>query len=93
MKQLIPIFWLTLLILLPVGCGGPKHVSGAEFEREYELRDTQTLFWAEYLGEKDGKVLLRRKSAPLVGDEWNEEIWYTRIDELDPQFLQELRAD
>ncbi len=33
---------------------------------------------SEYLGEKDGKVFLKRKTMSLVSkDRWNEEVWFT----------------
>ena len=33
---------------------------------------------SDYLGEKDGKVFLRRKTMSLVSkDKWNEEVWFT----------------
>ena len=90
MKKTIPVLLLTVTL---TGCDKPQHVSGAEFKREFELRDQQTLFWAEYLGEKDGKVFLRRKRAPLIGRKWKEEIWYTETENLDADFLDELRKE
>mgnify|MGYP006310090877 CR=1 FL=1 len=90
MKILIAALLLTVML---TGCDKPKHVSGAEFKREFELRNQQTMFWAEYLGEKNGNVFLRRKRAPLVGKRWKEEVWFTEIENLDPDFLKELKQE
>ena len=90
MKRIIPVVLLSVVL---TGCDKPKHVSGAEFKQEYELRNQQTLFWAEYLGEKDGKVFLRRKRAPLVGKKWKEEIWFTEVESLDADFLDQLKQE
>ena len=89
--------WLAasaiVLVLGLVGCQQqPRHVSGGEFQREYELRHQQTMHYANYLGEQDGKVFLRRKNMSLLNQrEWREELLYTTVEELDPSFLSELR--
>jgi hypothetical protein len=90
MKILMPVL---LLVVMLTGCDRPKHVSGAEFKREFELRNQQTMFWAEYMGEKDGKVFLWWKRAPLVGKKWKEEVWFTEMENLDPDFLKELKQE
>ena len=90
MKRIIPVLLVAVML---TGCDKPKPVSGAEFKREFELRNQQTLFWAEYLGEKDGKVFLRRKRAPLVGKKRKEEIWFTEVENLDADFLKELKQE
>ena len=77
-----------------VGCDKTKHVSGSEFKREFELRNAQTMVASEYLGERDGKVFLMRKTMSLTSkDKWNEEVWFTEADNLDPAFLQELEEE
>jgi len=88
-------YWFPLLTLIClVGCDNAKHVTGPEFQREYELRNAQTMVASEYLGEQDGKVYLVRKTMSLVSkDKWNEEIWYTEADNLDSTFLQILKND
>jgi hypothetical protein len=90
MKKCLPILMLTLL----TGCNEPKHVSGADFKREWELRDAQTMVCSEYLGEKDGKVFLKRKTMSLVSKErWNEEIWFTETNNLDSAFLDQMKKE
>ncbi len=84
--------WILLLSLaLLSGCNKPKRVSGAEFKREFELRNTQTMVWSEYLGEREGKAFLRRKTMPLVGSKWREEVWFTETNNLDSAFLEQLK--
>jgi len=90
MKRMIPVLLLSFVL---TGCDKPKHVSGSEFKREFELRNQQTVFWAEYLGERDGKVFLRRKRTPMVGKKWKEDIWFTETENLDADFLNELKQE
>ena len=90
MKKVLTI---VLAALLLVACNEAKHVSGEHFLREYEMRETQTLVAAKYLGEKDGRVFLSRKTKSLVGGGWKEEIWFTTTEELDPEFLKSIRKE
>jgi hypothetical protein len=69
-----------------------QHVTAEELKRQYDLRNMQSVYWADYLGEKDGKVYLLRKRAPLIGENWKEKILLTEIARLDPAFLQILRG-
>jgi hypothetical protein len=87
--------WVPVLMLMFLsGCNEPKQVPGADFKREYELRNSQTMVASEYLGERDGKVFLRRKTMSLVNKKkWNEEIWYTETNNLDTPFLIMLKKD
>ena len=49
---------------------------------------------SEYLGEKDGRFYLRRKSMSLLNrNKWNEEIWYTIAEDLESAFLNKLRKE
>lgn len=90
MKKWMPVLMLMFL----TGCNEPKQVPGADFKREYELRNSQTMVASEYLGEKDGKVFLRRKTMSLVNKKkWNEEIWYTETNNLDAVFVNQLKQD
>ena len=90
MKMLIPI----LGILLLSGCNEPKQVSGADFQHELDLRNAQTMVASEYLGEKDGKVFLRRKTMSLIDQKkWSEEIWFTEKNNLDDSFIERLRME
>jgi hypothetical protein len=85
---------VALLLLAGLtGCGQTKHVTGPEFRREYELRNTQTMVSAEYLGERDGKVFLLRKTMSLTShDKWKEETWFTETNNLPAAFLAQLKA-
>ncbi len=51
----------------------------------------QSVYWADYLGEKDGKVYLLRKRAPMLGSKWKEEVLFTEVAGLDTEFLKVLR--
>jgi hypothetical protein len=90
MKKWMPI----VLVAMLTGCNEPKHVSGTDFKQEYELRNAQTMVFSEYMGERDGKVFLKRKTMSLVRkDKWNEEVWFTETNDLAPAFLEELMKD
>jgi hypothetical protein len=80
--------------MLLSGCNEPKQVTGTDFKQEYELRNAQTMVSSEFLGEKDGKVFLRRKTMSLVNKKkWNEEIWYTETNNLHATFLEKLKKE
>ena len=58
------------------------------------LATRQTMHQSEYLGEKDGRFYLRRKSMSLLNkNKWNEEIWYAITEDLEPAFLNKLRKE
>jgi hypothetical protein len=82
---------ITSLLLFLYGCNELVHVSAEEFKWQYDNRHMQSIFWADYLGEKDGKVYLFRKRAPLIGSKWKEEVLFTEVDSLDADFLNRLR--
>ena len=77
---------LTLL----TGCGGLTHVDAAKFKKQMELNNMQTVYWCQYIGQADGKVYMLRKRAPLVGKSWGEQIWFTEVEKLDPEFVRGL---
>lgn len=79
---------MALGLLVLAGCASVHHVSPKRFEIEAHL--IQTLHWSEYIGEADGKAYLLRKSAPLIGRNWNEEILYTEAAGLSPEFRKRL---
>jgi hypothetical protein len=87
-----PSFLLPALLLL-AGCGGPKRVSVEAFQREYDLRNHQTVTASEYLGERDGRAYLLRKRMPLLGRRWKEEVWLVDTADLPPAFLERLRQE
>jgi hypothetical protein len=87
--------WIPVLMLLGlVGCDEPKHVSGTEFKREFDLRNAQTMVSSEYLGEKEGNVFLKRKTMSLINkNKWNDEIWFTETNNLDSATLDQLKKE
>ena len=94
LKTTITISILCLVVMLTSCTETPKHVSGAKFKSEYELGNRQTMHQSEYLGEKDGRFYLRRKSMSLLNkNKWNEEIWCAIAEDLEPAFLNKLRKE
>ena len=90
----ITISILCLVVTLTSCTETPKHVSGEKFKSEYELGSHQTMHLSEYLGEKDGRFYLRRKSMSLLNkNKRNEEIWYAIAEDLEPAFLKKLRKE
>ena len=90
----ITISILCLVVMLTSCTETPKHVSGAKFKSEYQLGNRQTMHQSKYLGEKDGRFYLRRKSMSLLNNnKWNEETWYAKAEDLDPVFLNKLRKE
>ncbi|MFM1770140.1 MAG: hypothetical protein RJA22_2669 [Verrucomicrobiota bacterium] len=80
-----------LLVALAVSCSRKsKHVSAAEFQREFEMRHTQTMRWSAYLGETNGTAYLLRKTMPLVGSKWKEEVLFTGTNGLAPGLLEQM---
>jgi hypothetical protein len=52
------------------------------------------MVFSEYLGEKDGKVFLKRKTMSLVNQKkWNEEVWFTEINNLERTLLDQLNKE
>jgi len=88
---LLVVVLLTACVL--TGCKQePKHISSSQFQYEYEMRNQQTMHWAEYLGEKEGNVYLLKKSMSVLNQKkWNKQVLYTGVSELDPEFWLELQ--
>ena len=94
LKTTITISILCLVVMLTSCTETPEHVSGAKFKSEYELGNRQTMHLSGYLGEKDGRFYLRRKSMSLLNkNKWNEEIRYAIAEDLEPAFLNKLRKE
>jgi hypothetical protein len=88
-RRILPILFL---VALTASCSTkPKHVSAAEFQREFEMRHTQTMNWSAYLGETNGAVYMLRKTMPLVGSKWKEEVLFTETNGLAPGLLEQMR--
>lgn len=79
------------LFVFLYGCNELHHVTADEFKWQYQNRDMQSVYSGTYLGEKDGKIYLLRKRAPLIGSKWKEEVLFTEIAGLDTVFLKTLR--
>lgn len=91
----IAIGLLLLVALLVCACQKePRHITGAEFQAEYEMRNQQTMHSAELIGEREGCVFLRKKTMSTVNPKkWSEAVLFTEITELAPDFLQRLRRE
>lgn len=80
-------FLLLLLAGLVSGCNGPRHVSPAEFQRQYRWVDQpQTMHDVDYLGQRDGQAFIRVSSMSTVSQKWSDEIICVELNELDPEF-------
>jgi hypothetical protein len=55
------------------------------------MRHTQTMHWSAYLGETNGAVYMLRKTMPLVGSKWKEEVLFTETSGLAPGLLEQMR--
>jgi len=94
LKTTIAISVLCLVVMLTSCTETHKHVSSAKFKSEYKLSNRQTMHQSEYLGEKNGRFYLRRKSMSLLNkNRWNEEIWYAIAEDLELAFLNKLRKE
>ena len=83
--------FLFILVVI-VGCNNsPKYVSGSIFKKEYELGINQTMVQSIYLGETNDIFYLSHKTRSLISGVWKEEIWYTKSEDLEPNFLEKLR--
>ena len=83
-----------LLISSTMSCNTPRKVSGKEFQLIYETRGQNTMSHAEYLGHRDDKVYIVKKTMSLIKQKkWNEESIYTNIADLNPSFRKELLED
>jgi hypothetical protein len=85
------LLYVGFLFVVLYGCNELHHVTADEFKWQYQNRNMQSVYWADYLGEKDGKVYLLRKRAPMIGSKWKEEVLFTEVAGLDTEFLKTLR--
>ncbi len=85
------LLYLGFLFAFLYGCDELRHVTADEFKWQYQNRDMQSVYSATYLGERDGKIYLFRKRAPLIGSKWKEEVLFTEVAGLDTVFLKTLR--
>lgn len=79
----------SLLLVLPLcGCAGPKHVTAAEFQRQYAwVGQPQTMHSVTYLGRKEGRAFIQVSSMSTVNQKkWSERVIYAELSELEPAF-------
>lgn len=82
---------LAVLLVLAAGCDQERRIAGAEFRRQYELGDMQTMRTAEYLGQREGRAYLRLRTMSTVArDKWREEVVWADVKELAPDFAERL---
>ena len=87
MKRCMALF----LVFILTGCVSVHHVSPKRFQIEATLM--QSFSSSEYIGQADGKAYLLRKYPSLVGKKWNEEILYTELGGLSPEFIRKMQED
>jgi hypothetical protein len=84
---------LLLLAGLMASCSTkPQHVSATEFQKQWGMRHAQTVHWCSYLGVTNGSVYMLRKTMPLVGSKWKEEVLFTETNGLPSDFVAQMRA-
>lgn len=77
--------------MLVTGCSHLKQIPPAEFKRQADPRmNMNSFYWCEYIGQADGKAYLLRKRMPLIGSQCREDILFTPIAELGPEFMPKL---
>lgn len=85
---------VSVLVFLLVGCNEYERITGQEFKKQYELRNMQTMHYAEYLGQRGGKAFMSIKSMSSTNQrEWKERIVYCEMSELDPSMKNTLQAE
>ena len=75
---------------LPAGAT-PKKVSPARFKGEYAwVGQPQTMHVVTYLGQRDGRAYIHRKSKSLLGSNWTDHVIYAELSELEQTFRDSL---
>jgi len=85
--------FVASLIAALFGCDKYQRISGSEFQKQFQLRNMQTLYVGEYLGKKDGKAFMRIRSLSSITSETKETIVYSYVNELEAVFRDELLKD
>ena len=91
MRQLV--FLLSLVLLGVVGCSSPRHLSGTEFEREYNTSKMQSLDFDESVGVTNGVMYLLRVRTPVFGSTPNVQVFFTETNGLSPGFREQVHTD
>lgn len=85
---------LWSLIVVLGGCSGPRRMSAAKFQENYaQVSSVNTISSTTYLGQRDGRAMLRIGSMNLITQRWSEQDYYVDLDELDPEFRKTLPID
>ena len=80
-----------LLVLLLCGCSGPARVTPAEFKKQYaEVGMPQSMHSVTYLGRRDDRAYIKRRSMSMASGEWSDRVFYVELAELDATFRDSL---
>ena len=86
--------FLTVIALTAGNCTEAQRLDGREFQRQYELRDGQTMHVGEYLGQRQGRAYMRIKTmSTLFPEHWDEKLVFADLTDLDPDFKKLLDAE
>ena len=90
MKKVIAL--ISVLILS--SCSGGYVDSTEDFEREYKMsKKAHTMHSYKYLGQKDGKVYLKKSSMSVSNQkQWNHKIFTASLDNLSAETRNELQG-
>jgi hypothetical protein len=82
---------MAVLAFLLCGCSGPKHVSAAEFKKQYaSVGMAQSMHSVTYLGQRDGRAYINRRSMNTISGKWSDHVVYVELTELDAAFRDSL---
>ncbi|TRO81990.1 hypothetical protein [Trichloromonas acetexigens] len=94
MKQIAVVLFLLIAMVVCACQGASQHITGADFQAEYEKRHQQSMHFTEFIGEREGRVFLRNKTmSTLNTKKWSEVVLYTEASDLDSEFLRRLRKE
>ncbi len=84
----------ALIVLMLCSCSNVHNVSAEKFEAEYKnSKIVHTMNSYQYLGEKEGKVYLKKSSMSFMNQKkWNDEIFIVSLDELSDEIKDELKS-
>ncbi|MCK5578726.1 MAG: hypothetical protein KAI63_04300 [Planctomycetes bacterium] len=93
MKKILLIIVIVTLNVFS-GCWNIRHISPKEFKKRYEYsKIDETMYYYEYLGVKDGKVFLKKRSRSYSHPgKWNVIIFCVELQSLDEELRKEIRS-
>lgn len=69
----------------------PRKVNPAQFKSEYDrVGKPQSMHEVTYLGQRDGRAYINRKSMSPFSRKWTDHVIYVEISELEPSFRNSL---